>query len=56
MLSKCVALAQGLWYTAHWLARAVQHLPVTELEVATMAFAVANVFIWILWWGKPLDV
>ncbi|KAJ7879430.1 hypothetical protein B0H13DRAFT_2051239 [Mycena leptocephala] len=56
VLSKGVALAQGLWFTAQWLARAVQHLPVTELEVATMAFAVVNIFIWILWWGKPLDV
>ncbi|KAJ7861604.1 hypothetical protein B0H13DRAFT_2072707 [Mycena leptocephala] len=56
VLSKGVALAQGLWFTAQWLARVVQHLPVTELEVATMAFAVVNVFIWILWWGKPLDV
>jgi hypothetical protein len=51
-----VALAQGLWFTAQWLARIVQHLPVTELEVATMVFAAVNVFIWILWWGKPLDV
>jgi hypothetical protein len=29
---------------------------VTQLEVATLAFAVVNVFIWALWWGKPLDV
>ncbi|KAJ7917637.1 hypothetical protein B0H13DRAFT_1994467 [Mycena leptocephala] len=42
VLSKGVALAQGLWFTAQWLARIVQHLPVTELEVATMAFAVVN--------------
>ncbi|KAJ7209264.1 hypothetical protein GGX14DRAFT_364947, partial [Mycena pura] len=38
------------------LARVVQRLPVTELKVATLAFAVLNVFIWALWWGKPLDV
>jgi hypothetical protein len=29
---------------------------VTQLEVATLAFAVVSVFIWALWWGKPLDV
>jgi hypothetical protein len=29
---------------------------VTELEVVTLAFAVVNIFIWLLWWGKPLDV
>jgi hypothetical protein len=33
-----------------------QHLAVTELEVATLAFAVVNIFIWFLWWNKPLDV
>ncbi|KAJ7450795.1 hypothetical protein FB451DRAFT_1285150 [Mycena latifolia] len=39
-LSKGVALAQGLWFTT----------------VATLAFAVVNVFTWLFWWGKPLDV
>ncbi|KAJ7206564.1 hypothetical protein GGX14DRAFT_367147 [Mycena pura] len=55
-LSKGVALLQGLWFITQCLARAIQHLPVTQLEVATVAFAVLNVFIWVLWWGKPLDV
>jgi hypothetical protein len=55
-LSKGIALAQGIWFTAQCAARVAQRLPVTELEVATLAFAVVNVFIWILWWGKPLDV
>ncbi|KAJ6467461.1 hypothetical protein DFH09DRAFT_1294920 [Mycena vulgaris] len=55
-LSKGVALAQGLWFTTQCLARVHQHLPITELEVATLAFAVLNVFTWLLWWGKPFDV
>ncbi|KAJ7918655.1 hypothetical protein B0H13DRAFT_1869242 [Mycena leptocephala] len=55
-LSKGIALAQGIWFTAQCAARVAQRLPVTELEVATLAFAVVNIFIWILWWGKPLDV
>lgn len=55
-LSKGVALFQGLWFTTQCLARVRQNLPVTELEVATLAFAVVNVFIWLLWWNKPLDV
>ncbi|KAJ7700440.1 hypothetical protein B0H17DRAFT_1251388 [Mycena rosella] len=55
-LSKGVALAQGLWFTTQCLARVHQHLPITELEIATLAFAVVNVFIWGLWWKKPLDV
>ncbi|KAJ7136919.1 hypothetical protein C8R44DRAFT_976331 [Mycena epipterygia] len=48
--SKGDALSKGC------LVRAAQHLPVTEIEIATLAFAVANIFIWALWWWKPLDV
>ncbi|KAJ6573055.1 hypothetical protein DFH09DRAFT_1079211 [Mycena vulgaris] len=55
-LSKGVALMQGLWFITQYIARIHQHLPVTELEVATLAFAVVNVFIWLIWWKKPLDV
>ncbi|KAF7365591.1 hypothetical protein MVEN_00432500 [Mycena venus] len=54
-LSKGVVLFQGLWFTAQCLARIQQHLPVTELEVATLAFQFVNIFIWLLWWRKPLD-
>ncbi|KAJ7031840.1 hypothetical protein C8F04DRAFT_1185544 [Mycena alexandri] len=38
------------------LARVSQGLPITELEVATLAFAVVSIFIRLLWWWKPLDV
>ncbi|KAJ7910778.1 hypothetical protein B0H13DRAFT_2485055 [Mycena leptocephala] len=55
-LSKGLAMVQGLWFTTQCLARVHQHLAVTELEVATLAFAVVNIFIWWLWWNKPLDV
>ncbi|KAJ7130420.1 hypothetical protein C8R44DRAFT_614232, partial [Mycena epipterygia] len=55
-LSKGVAIAQGLWFTTQCLARVHQHLPVTQLEVATLAFAVVNIAIRLFWWGKPLDV
>jgi hypothetical protein len=55
-LSKGVAMVQGLWFTTQCVARVHQHLAVTELEVATLAFAVVNLFIWFLWWDKPLDV
>ncbi|KAJ7746519.1 hypothetical protein B0H14DRAFT_2541828 [Mycena olivaceomarginata] len=55
-LSKAVALAQGLWFTTKCLARMNQQLVVTELEVVTLAFAMVNIFVWLLWWHKPLDV
>ncbi|KAJ7275497.1 hypothetical protein B0H12DRAFT_1087541 [Mycena haematopus] len=56
VLSKGVALLQGLWFITQCIVRMHQHLAVTELEVATLAFAVVNIFIWLLWWNKPLDV
>nr|GAT57170.1 predicted protein [Mycena chlorophos] len=56
VFSKSVALLQGLWFVAQCIARALQHLPLAEIETATLAFAVINIFIWILWWNKPLDV
>ncbi|KAJ6584530.1 hypothetical protein B0H19DRAFT_1015087 [Mycena capillaripes] len=55
-MSKGVVFLQGLWFTAQSLARVHQHLPLTELEVATIAFQFVNIFIWLLWWHKPLDI
>ncbi|KAJ7700317.1 hypothetical protein B0H17DRAFT_853140, partial [Mycena rosella] len=55
-LSKGIALVQGLWFAVQCLAHLSQCLPITALEVTTLAFAVVNVFTWLLWWGKPLDV
>ncbi|KAJ7016916.1 hypothetical protein C8F04DRAFT_980441, partial [Mycena alexandri] len=57
-LSKGVALIQtpGLWFIVQCLARVSQQLPIIELEFATLAFAVVNIFIWLLWWHKLLDV
>ncbi|KAJ6511555.1 hypothetical protein C8R47DRAFT_1296757 [Mycena vitilis] len=46
----------GRWFVVRCIARTAQHLPLTELEVATLAFAVVNLVIWLLWWSKPLDV
>ena len=48
VLSKGLALAQGLWFTVQCLACVHQHLAVTQLEVAMLAFAIVNVFIWVL--------
>ncbi|KAF7369962.1 hypothetical protein MSAN_00626000 [Mycena sanguinolenta] len=46
----------SLWFILQTLARAHQRLAVTQLEVATLAFAVVNIFIWLLWWNKSLDI
>jgi len=38
------------------IARGVRGLPITELELATIAFAGLNFVIYVLWWDKPLNV
>ncbi|KAJ7130531.1 hypothetical protein C8R44DRAFT_906130, partial [Mycena epipterygia] len=53
-LSKGVALLQGLWFVTQCIARVSQRLPVTQLEVATLAFAVVNIFISGLFGGRNL--
>ncbi|KAJ7366341.1 hypothetical protein DFH08DRAFT_948373 [Mycena albidolilacea] len=55
-LSKGVIVLQGTWFAAQCLARIQQRLPLTGLEVATLAFQSVNIFIWLLWWHKPLNV
>jgi hypothetical protein len=56
LLSKGLVLLQELWFTAQCLARLLRHLPLTELEVATLAFQFVNIIIWFLWLKKPLDM
>jgi hypothetical protein len=55
-LSKGLVVLQGLWFTTQCLARVQQHLSLTKLEVAMLAFQFVNIFIWLLWLHKPLDV
>ncbi|KAF7316575.1 hypothetical protein MIND_00177200 [Mycena indigotica] len=56
IFSKGIALCQGLWFILQCVARRAQHLPLTELEIATLAFAALNAVTWLLWLAKPLDV
>ncbi|KAF7289158.1 hypothetical protein MIND_01376900 [Mycena indigotica] len=56
LFSKAIALCQGLWFIAQCIARRAQSLPLTELEVATLAFTAINAMTWLLWLRKPLDV
>jgi hypothetical protein len=55
MLKVLVVLQTG-WFIAQCIARGAQHLPLTELEVMTIAFVAVNLVIYGLWWNKPLNV
>ncbi|KAF5376331.1 hypothetical protein D9757_008629 [Collybiopsis confluens] len=55
-LAKALVLIQTTWFIAQVISRAVLHLPITELELTTVAFALLNFLTYALWWKKPLDV
>ena len=56
VLSKGVVLVQTGWFIINLIARAVERLPTTELELVALAFAVLNFTTYGVWWNKPLDV
>jgi len=56
VLSKGLVVVQTGWFILQIIARGVQRLPVTGLEVVTVAFSVLNFFTYIMWFGKPLHV
>lgn len=52
-LTKLFVVVQTTWFVVQCLARWASQLPVTELEVVTLAFATLNVVTYSLWWQKP---
>ncbi|KAH9962600.1 hypothetical protein BC827DRAFT_200716 [Russula dissimulans] len=55
-ISKAVVILQTGWFVTQCIARVSQRLPITELELVTIAFATLNIVIYVLWWHKPLNV
>jgi len=55
-LSKAVIIGQTTWFITQCIARKVQYLAITELELITIALAILNGFMYFLWWNKPMDV
>ena len=55
-LAKSLVLLQTSWFVTQCIARAIKHLPVTHLEIVTLAYAAMNFVIYIFWWNKPLNV
>jgi hypothetical protein len=55
-ISKAVVILQTSWFVTQCIARGVQGLPITELELVTVAFAALNFVIYLLWWDKPQNV
>lgn len=49
-------MVQTGWFILQCLARAIDHLPITELELVTLAFATLNFAIYGFWWYKPFNM
>ncbi|KAF8331050.1 uncharacterized protein EI90DRAFT_3289562 [Cantharellus anzutake] len=54
--AKSVVVLQLLWFTIQYVGRWASHLPKSQLEAMTLAYAALSIFIYALWWYKPLDV
>ncbi|KAH9475107.1 hypothetical protein JR316_0012218 [Psilocybe cubensis] len=55
-LCKALVVGQTSWFVLQCIARRISHLPITELELATLAFAALNGCMYFCWWDKPFDV
>jgi len=55
-ISKGFVILQTGWFVTQCIARGAQGLPITELELVTVAFAALNFVVYVLWWDKPLNV
>ncbi|KAF9472925.1 hypothetical protein BDN70DRAFT_925430 [Pholiota conissans] len=56
IISKTIIILQTTWFAVQCLARWSQHLPLTELEIVTLGFAMLNGITYALWWNKPQNV
>ncbi|TFK62807.1 hypothetical protein BDN72DRAFT_827179, partial [Pluteus cervinus] len=55
-VSKGIAILQTLWFVLQCIVRLAQGLVLTELEIATLSFALFNAVVYAAWWHKPLNV
>jgi hypothetical protein len=55
-LSKGIAILQLGWFVLYLIARYVQNLPITLLELDTLAVAALTCISYGFWWKKPKDI
>jgi len=56
IISKSLVLVQTPWFVIQFLARISQRLPVTKLELVTLAYTVLNFTTYFFWWNKPQNL
>ena len=55
-IAKTIVLTQVIWMFIQTIARGIQHLPTTLLELNTLAHIGFAFLMYICWWSKPKDV
>ncbi|KAF9474039.1 hypothetical protein BDN70DRAFT_997293 [Pholiota conissans] len=55
-IAKAFVLLQTTWFILQCIVRWVNRIPVTQLEVFTLAYALLNGVTYWLWWDKPHSV
>ncbi|KDQ55325.1 hypothetical protein JAAARDRAFT_114003, partial [Jaapia argillacea MUCL 33604] len=55
-LSKSLVLLQTSWFILQCIAHAIEGLPITPLEITTLAFTILNLATFRFWWNKPADL
>jgi hypothetical protein len=55
-LVKCMLGFQVLWLSTQCVARAIQHLPITPLEISTLAYVPFVLLVLWFWWDKPYNI
>ena len=55
-LVRSLIVLQMSWFVMQCIAHGIKHLPVTHLEIVTLAYVAMNFVIYVFWWNKPLNV
>lgn len=56
VVAKLLAILQSLWVTVNILARSAYDLPISPIEISTVAYVLCAIFMYALWWCKPKDM
>ncbi|MCJ1296377.1 hypothetical protein MMC34_007943 [Xylographa carneopallida] len=54
--AKAIVCIQALWFCAQVVGRLIQEMPISLLELNTLAHALCALLVYLLWWSKPLDI
>ncbi|KAF8325750.1 uncharacterized protein EI90DRAFT_3071613 [Cantharellus anzutake] len=54
--SKFLIVLQLLWFITQYVGRWARHLHRSQLEAMTLAYAALSLFVYVLWWHKPVNI